>query len=183
MDKNAPTAPGRSRWLPSLPVLLSALALTISASTAAWVVLRTGPPSRLGYDFSSPEAALRSDLTMTRDGDFDAIRAHYRDFNRSVASEILKTLHIEGVREYKGAKLLYLSFTERGEPVRREEVGHAFSEEGAGALGEQVVRGGDELAHLQGAASGGVVGGGPLAQPAPVDHARLGSQDGQQRRG
>jgi len=118
MDKTNPAAPGRSRWLPSLPVLLSTTALAISISTAAWVFVRSGPPSRSKYDFSSPEAALRSDLTMTRDGDFDAIRAYYRDFNRAVASEVLKSLHIEGVREYKGAKLLYLSFTERGEPVR-----------------------------------------------------------------
>jgi len=55
---------------------------------------------------------------MTRDGDFDAIRAYYRDFNRSVASEVLKSVHVEHMREHKGAKLLFLSFTERGEPVR-----------------------------------------------------------------
>jgi hypothetical protein len=118
MDKTAAAAPGRWSWLPSWPTLISTLALTVAVATAAWVYLKHGPPSRSKYDFSSPEAALRSDLTMTRDGDFDAIRAYYRDFNRAVATEVLKTIHIERVREYKGAKLVYLSFTERGEPVR-----------------------------------------------------------------
>ena len=42
-------------------------------------------------------------------------------------------------------------------------------EQRAGALGQQVVRGWDEFAHLQGAARGGVIVVGPLAQPAPVE--------------
>jgi len=117
MDKTTSAAPGRLRWLPSLPVSLSLLALLIALGTAGWVLFRSSL-SRSRYDFSSPEAALKSDLTMTRDGDFDAIRAYYRDFNRSVASEVLKSVHVEHMREHKGAKLLFLSFTERGEPVR-----------------------------------------------------------------
>jgi hypothetical protein len=119
MDKSSATPTGRRFLSASWPTILSVAALIISAVTAALVILDIGgQPSHRKYDFSSPEAALRSDLTMTRDGDFDAIRAFYRDFNRAVASEALNTLHIERTREYKGAKMLFLSFTERGEPVK-----------------------------------------------------------------
>jgi hypothetical protein len=119
MDKSAPTSPGR-RFLPaSWPVLSNALSLILSVSALVLVLLAgRAQPSHRKYDFTSPEAALRSDWTMTRNGDFDAIRAFYRDFNRAVAAEALDSLHIERTREYKGAKMLFLSYTERGEPVR-----------------------------------------------------------------
>jgi hypothetical protein len=103
----------------ALPNVLSLLALVVSLGTAGWVASTRWPSALLAkYDFSSPEAALRSELTMTRDGDFDAIRAHYREFHRGVATEALKTLKVESTKEFKGAKILFVSFTDRGEPVR-----------------------------------------------------------------
>lgn len=119
MDKSTPTPAGKRMFSASWPTILSSLALVLSTLAAGYVFLGgRGQLSWRKYDFSSPEAALRSDWTMTRDGDFDAIRAHYREFNRAVATEALNTLQVERTREYKGAKLLFLSFSERGEPVR-----------------------------------------------------------------
>ena len=106
--------------LKAWPALLSVLALVVSLGTAWMVYCQGRAPSYLlkKYDFSSAEAALRSELTMTREGDFDAIRAYYREFHGSTAAELLRTLKVEHTREFKGAKILYVSYTDRGEPIR-----------------------------------------------------------------
>ena len=63
------------------------------------------------------------------------------------------------------------------EPVGDEELVHAVSQEGPRPLREEVVRRRDELTHLQGAASGGVVVARALTQQAAVEGARLGGHD------
>lgn len=101
--------------------LCSFLALCIAIATASWVFYSSRQDvsasdfKNYGYSFSSPEDALRSVLSMRKNGEFTALRSFDVAFNSSVIDEKLQTLTIHKVREYDGRRILFVSYKERGD--------------------------------------------------------------------
>jgi|GEM_PF-3299500 len=109
------------RLLERMAPLCSFLALCVAVATAAWVFLANRQDvsahdfKNYGYSFSSPEDALRSVLSMRKNGEFTALRSFDVAFNSSVIDEKLQSLTIHKVREYDGRRILFVSYKERGD--------------------------------------------------------------------
>lgn len=107
------------RFFDGISPYLSLMALCVAIATAAWVFLQgrqdVSAHAIKGYSFSSPEDALRSVLTMRKNGEFTALRSFDVAFNSSVIEEKLSTMQIHKVREYNGRRILFISYKERGD--------------------------------------------------------------------
>jgi len=108
-----------SRLAGRMSSLCSFLALCIAIGTAAYVFLRgrseVSASAIQGYNFTSPEESLKSVLTMRRQGQFTALRSYDVAFNGAVLDEKLKSLQIHKTREHDGRRILFISYTERGD--------------------------------------------------------------------
>jgi hypothetical protein len=108
-----------SRLLARASSLCSFLALCIAVATAAYVFQRgrseVSASAIQGYNFTSPEESLKSVLTMRRQGQFTALRSYDVAFNGAVLDEKLKTLQIHKTREHDGRRILFISYSERGD--------------------------------------------------------------------
>ncbi|MDZ4685691.1 MAG: hypothetical protein SH850_11550 [Planctomycetaceae bacterium] len=116
---NAPREGRFARLGSRLSSMCSFLALCIAIGTAAYVFLRgrseVSASAIQGFNFSSPEDSLRSVLTMRRQGQFTALRSYDVAFNGAVLEEKLKSLKIHKTREHDGRRILFVSYSERGD--------------------------------------------------------------------
>lgn len=107
------------QWMHGMSPYFSMLALLVSLGTAGWIWLvghqDTSTQAIRGYSFSSPEDAMRSVLTMRKNGEFTALRSFDVAFNSSVIDEKLSSLKVHQIREYDGRRILFLSYKERGD--------------------------------------------------------------------
>ncbi len=96
-------------------LVMSACALALSLLALAWT-LASDPLGKgiEGYDLSSPEGALRSELKMQLNQDIRArIQLDAMKKGKTVR-EKLETLKVHRTSDYAGKKLLFVSFTDNG---------------------------------------------------------------------
>ena len=101
----------------TLALIFSSIAVLASAF-ATFRVLRTDAAHKplSAYDFSSPASALSAQSQMLADGNYPAlIQADIRR-NGPKAQEKIRTLQIKKEAEWKGTKLLFISYEVGGIP-------------------------------------------------------------------
>jgi hypothetical protein len=107
------------RFMEGVSPYLSLFAFLIAVGTAAWVFwigrADVSNTAFKGYSFGSPEDALKSVLTMRKNGEFTALRSFDVAFNNAVIDEKISTLKIEKTLEYDGRRILFISYKERGD--------------------------------------------------------------------
>lgn len=116
----APSGPESQSAPPSalirqVPMIVSAIALALSAGAFAWSVLHSPLGAGISkYDFTTPEKALRSTIDMRGSGD---IRAHIEMEQLQLGKkneEKGKTLKVHSESNYQGKKIVFVSFKENG---------------------------------------------------------------------
>jgi hypothetical protein len=104
-----------------LPTLIASLALAI-AVFALMLVYFYNPLGRgiRGYDFSSPEAAVRSLAQIERNQDFRArVEVELLQFSREHnGEEKTRTFEIHKTANHNDSKLVFVSYTKNGKKVR-----------------------------------------------------------------
>jgi hypothetical protein len=72
------------------------------------------------YDFSTPKAAIESQLQMRLNGDIRAMLEYEQTLDRHEVEEELKTLEVHKQLEYRGNLVVFITFNKEG--VKRYEV-------------------------------------------------------------
>lgn len=106
---------------PGLPVVLSGLALLVAI--AAMVVAITRDPLGKGlsaYDFSTPEAAARSDLEIEANGDLRAAIDLGRLRQGQNLKDAVRTMEVSRTVDYGSTKVLFVSYMSKG--VKKKKV-------------------------------------------------------------
>jgi predicted Zn finger-like uncharacterized protein len=117
--RRAPAAARRSLGL-TLAVLaglgMSALALVLSGVALGLVFFRNPLPgsSLKKYDFSTPKAALTSQLEMERDQNLRAGMEMNGLVEGPLVQEKLRTLDVRKEAEWKGKKILFVAYEQKG---------------------------------------------------------------------
>ena len=106
-----------SRSSSRLPLILSTAALAISAISAAWGYINDPLGSGLGsYDFTTPQAALLSQIDMDKRQDVRAMLELQTLKKGASATEKRKTIKVHKESNYQGKKVLFTSHVENGIP-------------------------------------------------------------------
>lgn len=111
------------------PSVLGLLALVVALATAGWVVYRDPPWGRLGrYDYTTPEAALKSDARMEARGDFRAKLDLLERLEKKEAKERADSLTVAKTVEYpgkdpkhKGKSVVFYSYKEDGKEKKNTQ--------------------------------------------------------------
>jgi hypothetical protein len=112
-----PSSPLPATSIGKLPTYLSAAALLISAAVAAKVFLTDPLGAGLGaYDFTTPKAALTSELQVSVARDVRAQLDLAQLKSGKAEQEKLNTVKIERESDYQGKKILFISYQENGLP-------------------------------------------------------------------
>lgn len=124
---NTPAPAPAAAPRPARVSLLPAAALMVALLTAAYVLYRDPPWGRLsGYNFSTPEQALRSDMRMRANGDIAALIELERKMDHKEDKEQLATLDVKRTAEFEGKTALFVQYkvTDRDskEPKEQKEV-------------------------------------------------------------
>jgi hypothetical protein len=95
-----------------LPLALATLAILFSIGNFAWLNYHDPFSGHLEeYDFSNPSAALLSSLKMEAEGDVFSQLELARAFNKSSVEEYLSTFQVQRQSDWKGKRLLFVSYT------------------------------------------------------------------------
>ncbi|HZN36619.1 MAG TPA: hypothetical protein VFB80_22470 [Pirellulaceae bacterium] len=115
-----PSSPAKQPAVP-LATILSGVALAISCGVACWTFSHD-PLGRglAAYDLSSPKAALVSQLKMLESQDYRAILESADQFNAKRAQDKLRTLEFRKESEFRGKKILFISYEENG--IRKHDI-------------------------------------------------------------
>lgn len=114
----------RSEAVIPVSVIVSSTALLVACLTAAWVAV--GDPWGKGidkYDMSTPKAALLSGLEI-QSGPYTHAKIDYLVGNPRVARALVekrRTVEVHRETEWKGNKVLFISFEENGIKKRTVE--------------------------------------------------------------
>ena len=102
-------------WKAQLPLVLSSTAFVLSLLAFAVALLRDPLGKGLdAYDFSTPRAALISQLQMTAHLDVRAVIELTQIREGKKVEEKIKTVKVHTESNYRGKKLLFISFKENG---------------------------------------------------------------------
>ncbi|MGD8453606.1 MAG: hypothetical protein PVJ57_17465 [Phycisphaerae bacterium] len=98
-------------------MFLSIVALACSVASLTWAVLHD-PLGRgmSAYDFTTPENALRSGLECSINGDIRAGIELQQTVSMKRDAEQLRTLKIHKEANYRGTKILFISYEQDGIP-------------------------------------------------------------------
>jgi hypothetical protein len=113
-------------------VLLASLALLAALAALGLVLFRNPLGAGVGrYNFSTPRDALFSGLEMDANHDLRAYIELHQIAEGPQIKEKLKTLEVRYEREYKGKKILFISYEEKHE--KKHETA-AFEKDAASGL-------------------------------------------------
>ena len=99
-----------------MPLILSIIALVFSC--AAFILVFTKNPLGKGldsYDFSTPEAALKSGHLIKMNNDLQAQIDLQRLMNGAQNEEALRTLEVNRVADFQDKKIVFFSYLKGGE--------------------------------------------------------------------
>lgn len=113
-----PTTGGSSCSTGSLFAIVCSVLALVASAYACFV--RPGSPlgsDLSSYDYSTPQAALKSDWQMERDADFLALVELQRKTRGREKGEQLRTLEIKKEATWKGKTILFASYERDGTKV------------------------------------------------------------------
>lgn len=102
--------------------ILSVVAMLVSVGTAYWTY-RYDPlgPGLSQYDFTTPKASLISSGQMVLDNNWRAMMELNSHGRQRQLAEMLQTLRVHKEAEWRGHKLLFVSYDENGVPKHSVE--------------------------------------------------------------
>jgi hypothetical protein len=102
--------------------LLALFGFVIALVTAGYVVYRDPPWGRLGkYDFSTPEAALRSQLRILMNADAQAKAEYEAKLDRRRVREKMDTLQIRRTEPFEKKQVLFVAYKREDKEVKAVE--------------------------------------------------------------
>ena len=117
-DATPQSTPSRSAG--TLPLVLSGLAIAVSL--VALIITLTSSPLGKGidsYDFSTPEAALKSRMQIEADRDIQAKLDMERIRAGDELEEAVRTLEINKTVDFEDKKVIFFSYLKKGKKVKR----------------------------------------------------------------
>ncbi len=101
------------------PFLLALIGFVLALVTALYVVYRDPPWGRLSkYDFSTPEAAFKSQLRMMMNADLQAQSEYQAKFLKKFLKEKADTLEVRETADFEKKKVLFIAFKKDGKEVK-----------------------------------------------------------------
>ena len=101
------------------PFLLALIGFVLALVTALYVVYRDPPWGRLSrYDFSTPEAAFKSQLRMMMNADLQAQSEHRARTEKKKLKEQADTLEVRKSADFEKKKVLFIAFKKEGKEVK-----------------------------------------------------------------
>jgi hypothetical protein len=121
-DSPPPRREPRGSAPPARGFVLGLVALLISLVALGYALYHNPPWSPLArYNYSSAEAALRSDLLMEARGDVPAFMELNRRIDRRNMQERLATLEIVKTADYKGKKALFVKYKTTDKETKQQK--------------------------------------------------------------
>lgn len=102
--------------------LLALFGFLIALGTAAYVIYRDPPWGRLSkYDFSTPEAALRSQIRIMMNADAQAKAEFEATLDRQRMKEKLATMEIKRSETFEKKQVLFITFKREDKELKSVE--------------------------------------------------------------
>ncbi|HET6878702.1 MAG TPA: hypothetical protein VFI31_00935 [Pirellulales bacterium] len=113
-DQGLDKASFAERVIP-LPTVLSVFAVLVSLAALAWSIYHDPLRAHLGrYDFSTPKSSLISLLQLQADNDIGSSIALERLYGQRAIQEKLRTISVFKEAEWRGNKILFVSYESDG---------------------------------------------------------------------